>query len=55
MFERDTNEMISDHTKEGMRKVAAEEISNLDGLRRVYSNVSILKWIPDMFLILTGR
>ncbi|KAI9843557.1 MAG: hypothetical protein M1837_006233 [Sclerophora amabilis] len=27
-----------DHTKEGMRKVAAEEISSLDGLRKVYSN-----------------
>lgn len=30
---------ILDHSKEGMRKVAAQEINHIQGLRKLYSNV----------------
>lgn len=31
--------MIADQSKQGMRKVAAQEIGSIDGLRKLYSNV----------------
>ena len=31
--------MVTDYSREGMRKVAAQEISSIDGLRKFYSNV----------------
>ncbi len=31
--------LLIDQTKEGMRKVTAEEFNDVDGLRRFYANV----------------
>lgn len=34
--------MVLDYSKEGMRKVAAQEINLIDGLRKLYSNVRVI-------------
>ena len=34
-----SNLRFADLSKEGMRKVAAQEIDSIEGLRRIYSNV----------------
>lgn len=31
--------MVLDYSREGMRKVAAQEINSIDGLRKLYANV----------------
>lgn len=33
--------MVLDYSREGMRKVAAQEINSIDGLRKLYSNVKV--------------
>lgn len=43
---------ITDHSKVGMRKVAAQEINSIEGLRKLYANVT-LRLVAHTCYILT--
>ena len=43
--------MVTDYSREGMRKVAAQEISSIEGLRKFYSNVNGLNCLCYCIII----
>jgi hypothetical protein len=45
--------MIADQSKQGMRKVAAQEIGSIDGLRKLYSNVISSALSIDVTVLMT--